>query len=570
MRMNNMHTRSVSLAITLILALSPLVALADTSVSVAVPNHCTVTDTDGVAHTYSGQYLGICALEAALEAGSISGAEFSNAFPSLCLFVTSIGGTAADPTSQYWALYQNDGFASVGLSQMTVAADDTIMLELHDFSDNYLGTRFPFPASLIASTPSVSASATGASSLTLHDPFDISLALSYLAANQSADGSFDSSLTSDWAAIAFSSGGAGDALKKMQVLFASTTPELLSVTDYERHAMALEALGIDPYAAGGVDYIAPVLQAFDGTQIGNSSLVNDDIFALFPLLHAGYATSDGIIGNTVTFILSKQKDNGSWEESVDLTAAAIQALAGVRSLSGVDAALQKATGYLRAEQNEDGGWGNSFTTSWVLQALQALGDSPYDWTKSVYQTPRYYLATFQERDGGVEPVASDTATRVWATAYAIPATKGKTWNDVLKSFPKPTPAASTTAVAASSLGRSPTGDTLGRNPSVVDEPAGPTGEATPKIDMTLVASSSDDAVPVSSATEPETAIKMETPQATPSITPQLYQEEYGPGMTTEATDSPQSAESGAQTAAATNAPTPWLWSSIVSLFAWLF
>src|SRR3989344_3148571 len=208
MRMNNMHTRSVSLAITLILALSPLVALADTSVSVAVPNHCTVTDTDGVAHTYSGQYLGICALEAALEAGSISGAEFSNAFPSLCLFVTSIGGTAADPTSQYWALYQNDGFASVGLSQMTVAADDTIMLELHDFSDNYLGTRFTFTASLIASTPSVSASATGASSLTLHDPFDISLALSYLAANQSADGSFDSSLTSDWAAIAFSRGGA--------------------------------------------------------------------------------------------------------------------------------------------------------------------------------------------------------------------------------------------------------------------------------------------------------------------------------------------------------------------------
>src|SRR3989344_1771011 len=309
------------------------------------------------------------------------------------------------------------------------------------------------------------------------------------------------------------------------------------------HAVALEALGIDPYAAGGVDYIAPVLQAFDGTQIGNSSLVNDDIFALFPLLHAGYATSDGIIGNTVTFILSKQKDNGSWEESGDLTAAAIQALAGVRSLSGVDAALQKATGYLRAEQNEDGGWGNSFTTSWVLQALQALGDSPYDWTKSVYQTPRYYLATFQERDGGVEPVASDTATRVWATAYAIPAIKGKTWNDVLKSFPKPTPAASTTAVAASS---------------------------TPKIDTTPAAAPSGDAVPALSATESEPTMEPEVPHALAPITPQPYQEEYGPRMTTKATDSPQSAESGAQTAAAANSPIPWLWNSIVSLFTWLF
>ena len=172
-----MHTRSVSLAITLVLAFSPFVALADTSVSVVVPDHCTVTDTDGVAHTYSGQYLGICGLEAALEAGSISSAGFSNAFPSFGLFVTSIGGTVADPASQYWALYQNGGFASVGLSQMTVVAGDTVTLELHDFSDNYLGTRFTFTASLIASTPSFSASATGASSLTLHDPFDISLAL---------------------------------------------------------------------------------------------------------------------------------------------------------------------------------------------------------------------------------------------------------------------------------------------------------------------------------------------------------------------------------------------------------
>ncbi len=489
----HMHTRFVSIAITLILAFSPLVALADTSVSVAVPDHCTVTDTDGVAHTYSGQHLGICALEAALEAGSISSAEFSNAFPSFGLFVTSIGGTAADPASQYWALYQNDSFASVGLTQMTVAAGDTIMFELHDFSDNYLGTRFTLTANPTASTPNTdtSAEATGASNLTLHDPFDVPLAFSYLSGNQRADGSFDSSLTSDWAAIAFSSGGAGDAQRKMQALFASFTPELSSVTDYERHAMALEALGIDPYAAGGVDYIAPILQAFDGTQVGIPSLVNDDIFALFPLLHAGYAVDDEIIGKTASFILSNQESDGSWEESVDLTAAAIQALTEVRSLSGVDAALQKASGYLRTEQNEDGGWGNSFTTSWVLQAVQALGDSPYDWTRAVYHAPQYYLATFQERDGGVESTASDTATRVWATAYAIPAIEGKAWNDVLKFFPKPTPVASTSTVAI-----------------------------------------------LPATVEPEPTAAPETLRAVPSVTSQSLQEEPEPGTTTLATDSP--------------------------------
>ncbi|KKW17795.1 MAG: hypothetical protein UY57_C0010G0025, partial [Candidatus Kaiserbacteria bacterium GW2011_GWB1_50_17] len=39
--------------------------------SVNVPKDCTVTDTDSASHSYSGTYLGICALEAARAQGAI-------------------------------------------------------------------------------------------------------------------------------------------------------------------------------------------------------------------------------------------------------------------------------------------------------------------------------------------------------------------------------------------------------------------------------------------------------------------------------------------------------------------
>lgn len=98
------------------------------------------------------------------------------------------------------------------------------------------------------------------------------------------------------------------------------------LTDNERRAMAILALGKNPYDFNGVNYIEAILSEFDGDQFGETSLVNDDIFAIFPLSHAGYDSDDTEISNALDFIISKQKTNGSWENSVDVTAAAVQAL----------------------------------------------------------------------------------------------------------------------------------------------------------------------------------------------------------------------------------------------------
>jgi hypothetical protein len=274
-----------------------------------------------------------------------------------------------------------------------------------------------------------------------HDTFSVHDAVSYLTDTQEDNGSFGTSFLSDWAALAFVAAdhASQDSLRDY---LASTPMTFSSVTDYERHAMALLALGINPYE--GTDVITPIVQAFDGTQIGNPHEDNDDIFALFPLLHAGYSEDDVLIQKTVAFILLTQEEDGSWNSSVDMTAAAIQALALVDDLPGVEEALAQGEEYLRSTQEDDGGWDNSFATSWVLQAIAALGDSPEEWEKNS-STPIDFLTNAQEEDGGVEDTGSSVEMRVWATSYAIPGALGKTWDSLLSSVLKPELETSSTA-----------------------------------------------------------------------------------------------------------------------------
>ncbi len=291
------------------------------------------------------------------------------------------------------------------------------------------------PATTTPETPAPTPSSGGGGGIS-HILLNTPSALAYLASKQKPDGSFDSLFLTDWAALAFAASDPGTPKTLLRDYLLAASPSLSSVTDYERHAMALMALGINPYSGTQTNYIAPIIAAFDGTQIGSIDFENDDIFALFPLLHAGYGANDDIIQKTVAFIISRQLSNGSWIGGVDMTAAAIQALTLVPSLSNVSTALTKAENYLRSQQQSNGGWGNSFSTSWALQAIAALGQSPSNWAPNGLN-PVDYLANLQQPDGGLEPTTSDMQTRIWATEYAIPASLGRTWTSLLQSFPKP-------------------------------------------------------------------------------------------------------------------------------------
>ncbi|MBU2329935.1 terpene cyclase/mutase family protein, partial [Patescibacteria group bacterium] len=255
----------------------------------------------------------------------------------------------------------------------------------------------------------------------------VAAAASFLLEYQHADGSFGTSLLSDWAALAFKS--ANMSTRTLKEYLEGGPGSLKTATDFERRAMALSALRINP-----VQKVSEVLNRFDGTQIGDPSLWNDDIFGLIALRAGGYDESDIVIRSVAASLIAVQKSDGSWG-GVDLTAASIQALVPISSLPSAESALAKAREYLVSRQQPDGCFGNSFATSWSIMAIEAIGESPNTWTMTGGATPLSCLRALQSPDGGFEAGASED-TRIWATAYALPALTGKTWDSLLIRYPK--------------------------------------------------------------------------------------------------------------------------------------
>ncbi len=258
-------------------------------------------------------------------------------------------------------------------------------------------------------------------------------AFAYLVSQQNPNGSLVNDQITDWAALAFALPDApSSARSRLASYLASANPSLSSPTDYERHAMARMALGQNPYT--GTDDITPIIKAFTGSYIGDPSLINQDIFALIVLPHAGFTSQDAIIQKTAAYVISQQGGDGSWYSSIDLTAAGIQALAPLGSLPGVSSAISRAESYLHSSEQHDGSFGDSFSTSWVLGALAATGQSPSAWEVGT-STPLAALAAIQQSDGGIDPTTESTTNRVWATVYALPALEGRSWSSLLSSFP---------------------------------------------------------------------------------------------------------------------------------------
>lgn len=355
----------------------------------------------------------------------------------------TLGATQPDPSNP-WGPFERAlvPVDSNGQSIFTLAATGTYDIGIKE--DFYYPTSpvtvIEPPVAEATSTPEAPATPSGGTSGSTpitHAFFDTPRALAYLASQQKPDGSFGSSMITDWVAIALASGDAGSMRDALRTYLLGTAPTLSSITDFERHTMALMALSIDPYTGTNVNTIAPIVAGFDGTQIG-STYVHDDIFAIFPLLRAGYGTGDEIISKTVAYIVHEQQADGSWGDP-DTTGAALQALALAPGLPGVADATTRATNYLRAAQQVDGGWYNADSTSWVMTALTGLG-VPKDaaaWTSTAGFYPSDSLATAQQADGGVRPVAESADMRTWSTSYALVAASGKSWSTLLQSFSKP-------------------------------------------------------------------------------------------------------------------------------------
>lgn len=263
--------------------------------------------------------------------------------------------------------------------------------------------------------------------------FDTANALQFLERHQKDDGSFGAPLFSDWAAVALGSSSESSAAEEKLKNYLLQDPDPGNLlTDYERRAMALMALGINPAQGVATDYIKNILDGFDGTQFGDPALVNDDIFALVVLSKTGYV-SDERVKKSLAFVMAEQEQSGSFAESADMTAAALQAFVLLQDRGDkMNTVIGKAKTYLSLVQQNDGGFGNAYTTAWVLQAIAALKETPQEWAKDE-KTPLDVLASFQIEDGSIGE-DKDAGQRIWATAYAIPAASGLSWGAILESF----------------------------------------------------------------------------------------------------------------------------------------
>ncbi len=284
-------------------------------------------------------------------------------------------------------------------------------------------------------------------------------AFSFLTSHQNSDGSFNGDRITDWSALALALPDAPSSARNSLTHYLTSTDPIFSITrDYERHALALMALGINPYSGSPQDVVTPIVKAFNGTYIVDSSddptNIIADIFALIVLPHAGYSSSDPIMQKTESFVLAAQNSDGSWfGDSSDITGAAIQALA---PLPGTSGAIARAESFLRQNQQSNGGFSDSDSTSWVLNGLAAHSEPPSIWTVGT-STPLTYLASTQQSDGGINiasPTNSDS--RTWSTAYALTAFEGRSWSSLLGNFARP----STAAIGSGTLVNSPATSTI--------------------------------------------------------------------------------------------------------------
>lgn len=272
--------------------------------------------------------------------------------------------------------------------------------------------------------------------------FNLKKAFDFLISQQKENGSFGENLYTDWATLALKSGNYEDQITKLIKYFEISKIENTSLTDYERHTMALMSLGLNPYNINNENYIKKITDSFDGKQFGNVNEDNDDIFALIILQNAGFIEEDKIIIDDISFILSKQKENGSWDESIDMTGAAIESLSFFNKNEQVKNALIKAKEFLIQNQKDSGGWDNASSTAWAIEGILALSEKPENWIKN-NNSPIDYLGTIQDIDGGIKnpprlgEADENLQNKIWETIYVATALSQKTWNQIMQKFDKP-------------------------------------------------------------------------------------------------------------------------------------
>jgi hypothetical protein len=194
-------------------------------------------------------------------------------------------------------------------------------------------------------------------------------------------------------------------------------------TDAERGILSGVAGGIQPARlsasndATKSNLVARIAELWDGSQIGEPGLLNDDIFGVLALHQAG--APQPMLRRIVDYLRTKQLPDGGWSwnaspgatADTDMTGSVVAAFcaAGVevgdpdlgRALDLLHSLQDPATGGFIAPPESFGIGVNTDTTSWVTSGLIQCGIDPQspEWTTAQDKTPLDYLVSMQRPDG---------------------------------------------------------------------------------------------------------------------------------------------------------------------------
>lgn len=202
--------------------------------------------------------------------------------------------------------------------------------------------------------------------------------------------------------------------------------------DIERTMLALHAAGAPVTTLAGRSLLTELLRA-RGRDGSFSHLVNITSFAVFALRAAGRSAGDPAVRAAGRWIERQQNSDGGFDfatrggaSDTDDTAAALQALSA--SGAGASAAARRATAFLVAHQNPDGGYplslggeSNAQSTAWAIQGLVAGGRQVDRVRRGGSRTPVEYLKSLVAPDGSVRYSRTSAQTPVWVTAQALTA-----------------------------------------------------------------------------------------------------------------------------------------------------
>jgi hypothetical protein len=166
--------------------------------------------------------------------------------------------------------------------------------------------------------------------------------------------------------------------------------------------LGIAATGKDPTAFNDLDLGQRLMGTYDekNQAFGDPENTWHQALAILALHAADMNIPEGVIDTLV----SLQKEDGGWEYSSgtgtwsDSTALAIQALVAA-GMSREDDSIAKALDFFRSNQNENGGWGDSSTTAYVLLALNALDEPLESWRMASGRDPLYTLFSYQKPNG---------------------------------------------------------------------------------------------------------------------------------------------------------------------------